>query len=99
LLPGLPEFTTYEKEDFKVQIYCKRKADVDSKIVKFAFKLAEKNVGPYYRTCSLGWQPKVKQSDLAKNWARYLVATKDKVPVAYSMFRFDLDYGCSALYW
>lgn len=62
--------------------------------------MAEINVGPYYKKCALGWQPKIKQSDLNKNWARYLVAIdkKTNTPIAYSMFRFDLDYGNSVLY-
>jgi len=41
----------------------------------------------------------VKQSDLNKNWARYLVALdKTKKPVGYSMFRFDMDYSRSVVY-
>lgn len=81
--------------------YCKWKADMDAKALKWAFRLAETNVGPFYKTCSLGWQPKQKQSDLNKNWARYLVLSEraTKRPVAYAMFRFDMDYGCSVLYW
>ncbi|XP_053693825.1 N-alpha-acetyltransferase 40 [Sabethes cyaneus] len=96
-----PEFLKYSTEDgCEFDIYCRRKADMDPKTLKWAFKLAEKNVGPQYKTCSLGWQPKVKQSDLNKNWARYLVAVdrKLKKPAAYSMFRFDLDYGRCVLY-
>lgn len=70
------------------------------KTLKWAFKLAEKNVGPFYKANSMGWQPKIKQADLNKNWARYLVACdKDKNPVAYAMFRFDFDYQMSVVYW
>lgn len=81
--------------------YCKWKADMDAKTLKWAFKLAETNVAPFYKTCALGWQPKQKQSDLNKNWARYIVLSErgTKRPVAYTMFRFDMDYGCSVLYW
>ncbi|XP_055636641.1 N-alpha-acetyltransferase 40 [Toxorhynchites rutilus septentrionalis] len=96
----LPQFLKYDQCDCEIEVYCRRKADMDPKILKWAFKLAEKNVGPQYKSCSLGWQPKVKQSDLNKTWARYLVALdrKTKKPVAYTMFRFDLDYGRSVLY-
>lgn len=84
----------------ETQLYCKWKADMDPKTLKWAFKLAERNVSPYYKVSPIGWQPKVKQSDLNKNWARYLVATdKTKRPIAYTMFRFDMDYGNSVLYW
>lgn len=85
----------------QLSLYCKWKPDMDSKTIKWAFKLAERNVGPFYKTSIIGWQPKVKQTDLNKNWARYLVAVNpaNKQPVAYSMFRFDMDYGHSVLYW
>uniref|UniRef100_A0A1Q3EX77 N-alpha-acetyltransferase 40 n=1 Tax=Culex tarsalis TaxID=7177 RepID=A0A1Q3EX77_CULTA len=95
-----PEFLKYGENGCSLELYCRRKADMDSKVLKWAFKLAERNVGPQYKACSLGWQPKVKQSDLNKNWARYLVALDraTKKPAAYTMFRFDLDYGRSVVY-
>lgn len=94
------EYTKYENNDVSVNIYCKWKADMDTKSLKWAFKLAERNVGGFYKIGPIGWQPKVKQGDLNKNWARYLVAVdKDKKAVAYSMFRFDMDYGFGVLYW
>lgn len=97
----VPEYTSFTaNDDTKYSLYCKAKSDMDTKTLKWAFKLAEKNVGPFYKANSMGWQPKIKQSDLNKNWARYLVACdKDKNPVAYAMFRFDFDYQQSVLYW
>jgi len=95
----LNDFMKYENNGQLFTFYCKIKSDVDSKTLKWAFKLAEKNVGPYYKTCSMGWQPKIKQGDLNKNWARYFVALdKNKTSVAFAMFRFDHDYGKSVLY-
>ena len=86
-----------EFENFK--FYCKTKTDMSPKALKWAWKLAEKNVSQQYKDCSLGWQPKIKQADMNKKWARYLVATEKDVPVAFCMFRFDLDYERSVLYW
>jgi hypothetical protein len=63
------------------------------------FKLAERNVGPYYKACSLGWQPKVKQNDMTKSWAKFLIAKCGKENAGYAMFRFDMDYGRSVVYW
>lgn len=101
----VPEFEKYSEytngDNAKFQIICKTKGELDSKNLKWAFKLAERNVGNYFKTCKEGWQPKIKQNDLNKNWARYLIAV-DKVTkknAAYAMFRFDLDYGSSVLYW
>lgn len=90
----------YTKGDLKCLISCQHKTDLEAKVIKWAFKLAEKNVGSYYKTCKLGWQPKIKQNDLNKNWARYLLATdiETQKHIAYAMFRFDLDYGSSVLY-
>uniref|UniRef100_A0A182TH79 N-alpha-acetyltransferase 40 n=1 Tax=Anopheles melas TaxID=34690 RepID=A0A182TH79_9DIPT len=104
-LAEFPEYLSYKHTDsdgkeLQLKLQCKRKADMDPKLLKWAFKLAERNVGPQYRACSLGWQPKIKQADLNKAWARYLVATDvaTRKPAAYTMFRFDLDYGRSVLY-
>lgn len=101
LEPFNDEFTKYTNDDLDVSIYCKWKSEMDAKTLKWAFKLAERNVSPFYKSGPMGWQPKVKQSDLNKNWARYLVAMdkKTKQPIAYGMFRFDMDYGHSVLYW
>lgn len=99
-LDNAAEFSSYTHDGHTLTAYCRWKAKMDAKVLKWAFKLAETNVAPFYRTCSVGWQPKQKQSDLNKNWARYLVLNDAaKRPVAYSMFRFDMDYGCSVLYW
>ncbi|XP_061402893.1 N-alpha-acetyltransferase 40 [Musca vetustissima] len=103
-LESFPDVFTYkspkEAEDgASYSLYCRAKGDMDSKTLKWAFKLAEKNVSPFYKQLSMGWQPKVKQNDLMKGWARYLVAVdKSKTPVAYAMFRFDMDYGHPVLY-
>lgn len=94
-------FAEFSHQDQNFTIQCRLKSDLDPKVTKWAFKLAEKNVGNYFKTCKEGWQPKIKQNDLNKNWARYLIAMdrKTKKNVAYAMFRFDLDYGSSVLYW
>lgn len=98
--PFSSEYSTFKNGDFEVNIYCKWKESMDTKTLKWAFKLAERNVSPFYESGPIGWQPKVKQRDLNKNWARYVVALdKQKNPVGYAMFRFDMDYGTSVLYW
>ncbi|TMW53306.1 hypothetical protein DOY81_001606 [Sarcophaga bullata] len=96
---SLPDVLLYRTGSTEYILYSRTKNDMDTKTLKWAFKLAERNVSPFYKTLSMGWQPKVKQSDLNKTWARYLVAVDtNKTPVAYAMFRFDMDYGHSVLY-
>ncbi|XP_059612027.1 N-alpha-acetyltransferase 40 [Phlebotomus argentipes] len=99
-LESLSEMFSYTRDDFRVRLRAWRKAEIPQKTLKWAIKLAERNVGPFYSSCSLGWQPKIKQADLNKHWARYLIAyTEDGGdPVAYCMFRFDMDHGRSVLY-
>lgn len=89
----------YKEQGVDVKMYCKTKTDMSPKALKWSWKLAERNVSQHYKDCSLGWQPKIKQADMNKKWARYLVATEKDVPVAFCMFRFDLDYERSVLYW
>ncbi|ETN63960.1 N-acetyltransferase 11 [Anopheles darlingi] len=104
LLQDFPQFATYRYEqdgtEKELVIQFKRREEVPQPTVQWAFKLAERNVGPQYRACSLGWQPKIKQKDLSKPWARYLLAVDRATgkPVGYTMFRFDLDYGRAVLY-
>ncbi|XP_017142890.1 N-alpha-acetyltransferase 40 [Drosophila miranda] len=88
------KYTAPSGEEFK--LICRTKSDADAKTIKWAFKLAEKNVGPYYKQLKMGWQPKIKAAEHNKNWARYLVAQNDKKEnVAYCMFRFDMEnYDC-----
>lgn len=95
----LGEAMKFQENGIQLKMYCKTKSDMSPKALKWAWKLAERNVSQHYKDCSLGWQPKIKQADMNKKWARYLVATEKEVPVAFCMFRFDLDYERSVLYW
>lgn len=61
-------------------MYCKKYENMTPKALKWAWKLAERNVSQHYKDCSLGWQPKIKQADMNKKWARYLVATEGQDP-------------------
>jgi hypothetical protein len=78
----------YEKDDLKVEVKYVGSKEMSKDLQKFCFKLAERNVGGYYKACSLGWQPKIKQNDMTKRWAKFLIAYEDKKPVGYTMFRF-----------
>lgn len=93
------QYESYKKDDLDITIKFFSSKEMTKDLLKFCFKLAERNVGGYYKTCSLGWQPKVKQNDLAKKWARFLVAYENHKPVGFCQFRFDMDYGRSCVYW
>jgi N-alpha-acetyltransferase 40 len=93
------EYGKYENDDLRIKIKFFSSKELPKSLQKFCFKLAERNVGGYYKACSLGWQPKVKQNDIAKSWARFLIAYDEDKPIGYTMFRFDMDYGRSCVYW
>lgn len=42
---------------------------------------------------------KVKQTDMNKSWSRFLIVYNKQQPVAFTQFRFDMDYGRSCVYW
>lgn len=99
-MAALSQEMTFKENGVELKMICKTKSEMAPKDLKWAWKLAERNVSQHYKDCSLGWQPKMKQADMNKNWARYLVAKEEKgAPVAFCMFRFDLDYERSVLYW
>jgi hypothetical protein len=53
-----------------------------------------------YDDCSWGWNDKKKRAEMTEESARYLIARdQEGTPVAFSHFRFDLDYGDPVLYW
>lgn len=93
------EYGTYTKDELKITIKYFNSKEIPKELSKFCFKLTERNVSGYYKTCALGWQPKVKQTDMGKTWARFLVAYDGTKPVGFCQFRFDMDYGRSCVYW
>lgn len=97
--PIVDLYGVYKKDDLEVKFKCFTKKNIEKSLVKWAFKLTEKNVSSYYNSCALGWTPKVKSNDMNKNWARYLIGyNNENKPIAFSLFRFDFDYGRSCLY-
>ncbi len=53
-----------------------------------------------YEDSAWGWNEKEKLLEMTEDSAWYLVAfTKEQNPIAFSHFRFDMDYGFPVLYW
>ncbi|CAG9810945.1 unnamed protein product [Chironomus riparius] len=92
------EYGKYSKDDLTIDISYKGSKELTKDLQKWCFKLAEKNVGPHYKACSLGWQPKFKQNDMKRPWAKFLIAKCGQENAGYTMFRFDMDYGRSVIY-
>lgn len=56
---------------------------------------------PRYEKSSGGWHAWEKREEMSEDAAWYLIAcdTNTQKPIAFSHFRFDMDYGDEVLYW
>ena len=52
-----------------------------------------------YNDCTWGWKPDEKKKEMTEQEARYIIAFINDEPVAFSHFRFDMDYGHEVVYW
>ena len=54
-----------------------------------------------YEASAWGWNEKEKLSEMTEDSAFYLIASSkdENKPLAFSHFRFDMDYGHPVLYW
>lgn len=98
-LESFAPFRRYKKGDFCVTFDCKRVGNLDSKTIEWILKLEKGNMETLYNTCDWGWNDKKKKEEMTEDLAWYLIARKeDGTPVAFSHFRFDVDYGDEVLY-
>lgn len=75
------EYGKYTKDDLSITVKFFSSKELSKDLQKYCFKLAERNVSGYYKACELGWQPKVKQNDIAKSWAKFLLAYDQNKPI------------------
>lgn len=52
-----------------------------------------------YETCAWGWNRDRKVEEMTDDAAWYLIAKDKDNLLAFSHFRFDLDFGDPVLYW
>ncbi|XP_014287759.1 N-alpha-acetyltransferase 40 [Halyomorpha halys] len=98
-LSELPDFKVYCKNELNLELECKKVRDLDTGTVDGLFNLLKKNMEQLYRNCDWGWDDKKKLSQMTEPAAWYLIARDEaKTPVAFSHFRFDMDYGVDVLY-
>jgi len=65
---------------------------------KWLMDLMTRNMKHMYKKALDGWRPKKKWKEMTEKTSRYLIAYVDSKPVAFSHFRFDMDYGREVLY-
>merc|ERR1711872_61607 len=85
-----------------------RAPELDEKTLTWAFETVKTNMKPLYDEAykndpdyeaEFGWKEKEKKTELREDLAWYLLArTQEGTPVAFSHFRFDMDYDDEVLY-
>ncbi|XP_038206837.1 N-alpha-acetyltransferase 40 [Zerene cesonia] len=93
------ELLVYKSNDLDVDMYIQRVTELDKNVLQWAIDLTERNMKSLYETCAWGWNRDRKIEEMTDDSAWYLIAkdNKDKL-LAFSHFRFDMDFGDPVLY-
>ncbi|XP_004921847.1 N-alpha-acetyltransferase 40 [Bombyx mori] len=93
------ELLVFRNLDLEVDMYIQKVTELDKKVLQWAIDLTEKNMKTLYETCAWGWNPNRKLEEMTDDAAWYLIAReKNGTLLAFSHFRFDLDFGEPVLY-
>ncbi|CAH0400416.1 unnamed protein product [Chilo suppressalis] len=93
------ELLIYRNKELEVDMYIQKVTDLDKNILQWAIDLTERNMKKLYETCAWGWNKEKKVEEMTDDNAFYLIAkAKNGSPLAFSHFRFDLDFGEPVLY-
>ncbi|XP_030034072.1 N-alpha-acetyltransferase 40 isoform X2 [Manduca sexta] len=93
------ELLVYSNLDLEVDMYIQRVTELDKNVLKWAIDLTERNMKSLYETCAWGWNRDRKVEEMTEDHAWYLIAKKKNgSPLAFSHFRFDMDFGEPVLY-
>jgi ribosomal protein S18 acetylase RimI-like enzyme len=94
-------FRKFEKNGLTVTLECKLCGALDVGTMDWIFDLEKRNMKDLYEQCEWGWNDKVKKEEMTDDRAWYLIARTpepESKPIAFSHFRFDMDYGDQVLY-
>jgi len=95
-------FSVYNKNGLDLVLETVRAPDMDEATLSWAFEQVKTNMKPLYdevyKSCQeLDWEDK--KEEMREDLAWYLlVRNQEGAPVAFSHFRYDLDYGDEVLY-
>ncbi|XP_037963159.2 N-alpha-acetyltransferase 40 [Plutella xylostella] len=93
------ELLVYKNDDLEVEMYIQRVSDLEKSVLEWAIDLTERNMKTLYETCAWGWNKTRKVDEMTDDAAWYLIAKhKDGSLLAFSHFRFDMDFGEPVLY-
>jgi len=101
-------FSVFNKNGLDLTLETVLAPNLDEKTLVWAFDLVKTNMQPLYEEAygsdpdmqaEFGWKEKEKKSELREDLAWYLIAKNSEgTPVAFSHFRFDMDYDDEVLY-
>lgn len=92
-------FQSFSRNGLEVQLKCNKVSKLEKTIINWSCDLLKRNMQHMYEESAWGWNEKQKFLEMTEDSAWYLIAfTKDGNPIAFSHFRFDMDYGLPVLY-
>jgi len=98
-LEALPSFKKFNKNGLSIVMETVRVADLQEETKDWILKLLIANMKDMYQKSDWGWCEANKKQELFEDSARYLIARlEDGTPVAYSHFRYDMDFDDDVLY-
>ncbi|XP_047509191.1 N-alpha-acetyltransferase 40 [Pieris napi] len=92
------ELLVYQSNNLEVDMYIQRVTELDKNVLQWAIDLTERNMKNLYETCAWGWNRDRKVEEMTEDSAWYLIAKEKDSLLAFSHFRFDLDFGDPVLY-
>ncbi|XP_026314879.1 N-alpha-acetyltransferase 40 [Hyposmocoma kahamanoa] len=93
------ELLVYSNNELEVSMYIQRVTDLKKNVLEWAIDLTERNMKKLYETCAWGWNRERKVEEMMDDNAWYLIAKeKTGTLLAFSHFRFDMDFGHPVLY-
>jgi len=90
----------YNRNSLNITLEYSKVDNMDEDTKDWAFELCKANMQPAYEESNQGWQGREKRTEMMEEEACYLIArdASSNKPVAFSHFRFDMDYGDEVLY-
>jgi len=90
----------YNRNELNITLEYSKVDNLDEDTRVWAFELCKANMQAAYEESNQGWQGREKQNEMNEEEACYLIArdASSNKPVAFSHFRFDMDYGDEVLY-
>lgn len=99
LLSSFAAFKKFNKNGLNCTLECKKYPELEQSTFDWIFELEKANMRDMYEQCEWGWNEKKKREEMTEDKAWYLLARDEEgKPVAFSHFRFDMDYGDEVLY-